>query len=113
MSDIAGYCPACGGSSLFVAEGGYITCSRADCPEPTAVADILDDRETEHLVDLTEDNFTVRHPLRERLRDELLRCDLHHYLTSLSGPPRAPGCYRAKRLDGTWHFIAARKEASR
>ena len=38
---VSGRCPACGGSSLFVAVGGHVTCARADCPAPTAVADQL------------------------------------------------------------------------
>lgn len=30
-------CPACGWSNvLFVANGGYITCSRIECPNPEA-----------------------------------------------------------------------------
>jgi hypothetical protein len=34
---ITARCPACGGSNgLFVAEGGYITCARLDCPDPEA-----------------------------------------------------------------------------
>jgi hypothetical protein len=34
---IAARCPACGWSNcLFVAEGGFITCSRIECPNPEA-----------------------------------------------------------------------------
>lgn len=30
-------CPACGWSNvLFVADGGYVTCSRIECPNPEA-----------------------------------------------------------------------------
>src|SRR5574343_1051347 len=39
---VAGCCPACGGASLFVGEGGYVTCSMRPCPDPTAVADLLE-----------------------------------------------------------------------
>ena len=49
MSDplvVAGRCPACGGSSLFLGSGGYVTCSRSDCPVPDAAASILEDGET-------------------------------------------------------------------
>ena len=38
---VSGRCPACGSSSLFVEVGGHITCARAGCPDPTAVADQL------------------------------------------------------------------------
>ena len=37
---IRGRCPSCGGDSLFVGKGGYLTCARLDCKEPTA-ADTL------------------------------------------------------------------------
>lgn len=36
-------CPACGWSNvLFVAEGGYITCSRLECPNPEAAHKVLE-----------------------------------------------------------------------
>lgn len=33
-------CPACGGS-LFVAEGGWLTCSLIGCPDPSYATDVL------------------------------------------------------------------------
>jgi len=27
-------CPSCNGSFIFIGEGGYLTCSYVDCPEP-------------------------------------------------------------------------------
>ncbi|WP_181360817.1 DUF6085 family protein [Streptomyces sp. S1D4-14] len=40
---ITARCPACGGSnSLFVADGGYITCARIDCPDPEAAHKTLE-----------------------------------------------------------------------
>ncbi len=41
MSDVQGHCPACGGSSLFLGEGGHVTCRRLDCPDPSAADDML------------------------------------------------------------------------
>lgn len=38
---VQGRCPACRGASLFLGSGGYITCSRLDCPNPTAADDLL------------------------------------------------------------------------
>ncbi|MDX2702182.1 hypothetical protein PV350_04885 [Streptomyces sp. PA03-6a] len=38
---VKGRCPACGGS-LFLGEGGYVTCSRLDCPDPDAPNEALD-----------------------------------------------------------------------
>jgi hypothetical protein len=39
--NVQGRCPACSGSSLFLGEGGHVTCSRSDCPSPTAVDNLL------------------------------------------------------------------------
>lgn len=39
---VAGYCPACGGESLFLGSGGFVTCSRLDCADPGAAADLLE-----------------------------------------------------------------------
>ncbi|MCX4444758.1 DUF6085 family protein [Streptomyces albidoflavus] len=39
---VQGRCPACGWSSLFLGVGGYITCSRIDCPTPEAASTLLE-----------------------------------------------------------------------
>ncbi|MGC9540200.1 DUF6085 family protein [Streptomyces sp. UG1] len=104
MADIQGHCPACGWSTLFVGDGGYLTCSRLECPQPDAAHRILADRETDHIVQFDDEGFTIRHPLRERLDDALMRCDLHLYCASLPGPPQPPGRYRAVARDGDWLF---------
>lgn len=39
--NIQGRCPACRGDSLFVGSGGWITCSRIDCPNPSAADQML------------------------------------------------------------------------
>jgi len=95
MTDVQGFCPMGCGQTLSAMDGGHITCRHIDCPHPTAVDEILADRETEHLVVFSESAFTVRHPLRERLDDALMECQLHEHIAGLSGPPTAPGRYRA------------------
>jgi hypothetical protein len=105
---VAGFCPACGHRTLrlTVVDGaGYITCSRLECPEPDLVTQLLDDRETEHIVTITEDGWTIRHPLRERVDDRLTRCDLHEYMVSIAGPPIVEGRYRVSRDSGTWSWV--------
>ena len=104
---VVGHCPACGSSSLFLGEGGHVTCARLDCPNPAAVNELLDDRETEHIVEFGKADFTVRHPLRERLGDALMDCDLHDHIVRMAGPPVRPGRYRVWRHDGhsTWQAI--------
>ena len=93
------------GQTLFVAEGGWITCSMQGCPNPTAVASVLEETETEHVVTLRESDFTVRHPLRERLDDQIDSCALHAYLRNLEGPPSRPGRYRVSWPSNHWEEI--------
>lgn len=44
MPDVQGRCPACHGASLFLADGGHVTCRRLDCPDPCAADDWLHGR---------------------------------------------------------------------
>ncbi|MFJ6566658.1 hypothetical protein ACIQNU_04510 [Streptomyces sp. NPDC091292] len=46
MNNVQGHCPACGGSSLFLGEGGHVTCSRLDCPAPDTADGLLRGGET-------------------------------------------------------------------
>lgn len=39
---VQGRCPACHGASLFLAAENYVTCSRLDCPNPTAASELLE-----------------------------------------------------------------------
>jgi hypothetical protein len=39
---IKGHCPACRRESLFVADGGYVTCSHLECPDPEAASTLLE-----------------------------------------------------------------------
>lgn len=94
--EVKGYCPMGCGGTLFLASGGYVTCSWIECPNPTAACDLLLDPETEHIVVLTADGFSIQHPLRERLEGELFDCGLHRILSAAEGPPWLPGRYRAR-----------------
>lgn len=108
---VAGHCPMGCGQTLFLGSGGYVTCSLDVCPQPDAVAEILADAEAHHIVKLDEDEFTVRHPLRERLNDELMRCSLHAWIAGLSGPPRKTGTYRVLTpVAGPHRWVAAHWE---
>lgn len=80
---IQGFCPVCGGATLVAvptSEKAKLECSNVNCPNPTAAAIILNDDEVDHIVDFEEKGFTMRHPLRERIDDQLLNCSLHNYL---------------------------------
>lgn len=39
---VQGRCPACGWTSLFLGSGGYVTCARAECPQPDAASTLLE-----------------------------------------------------------------------
>jgi hypothetical protein len=101
---VAGHCPMGCGETLFLGQGGFVTCRVIGCSDPAAVSKLLEDREAEHVVVFDERGFTVRHPLRERLDDELLRCDLHRYCADLPGPPPILGHYRTVRRGDDWKF---------
>jgi len=110
VTDVRGFCPMGCGETLFLGDGGYVTCSLIGCPCPDAVSTLLDDRETDHVVHLKERTFTVRHPLRERVDDVLMHCDIDRRLTEFDSPPNYPGHYRVvmaederwiwRRIDG-------------
>lgn len=108
-TQVQGRCPMCGGS-LFLGSGGYVTCSRSDCPNPTAVSDLLTDHTARHhVVVLTDDTFVIEHPLRERLTGTLFSCGLHEALSNASGPPAKPGTYHVHG-DGrsaAWQAVAS------
>lgn len=111
------------GETLEHHDEGQIRCRHMRCPRPGAVTELLLDDETEHIVSFTKDGFTVKHPLRERLDDGLLTCDLHAYLCERQGGflmkrsslrlARASGIYRAVQASqangGDWSFHKADK----
>jgi hypothetical protein len=104
MQQIHGYCPMGCGETLFV-DDDQITCLSSNCPRPDAVSIILSDNEIEHIVVIGQKDFTVKHPLRERLDNELLECDLFEHLESLDGPPVSPGQhYRVTRTGKVWRY---------
>jgi hypothetical protein len=41
MQTVQGRCPACGWTSLFLGDGGYVTCPRLECPNPSAADQLL------------------------------------------------------------------------
>lgn len=55
---VRGQCPGCSKESLFLAVGGYVTCSYISCANPTAASDLLATHE--HTV--TDDRDQLRLP---------------------------------------------------
>jgi phenylpyruvate tautomerase PptA (4-oxalocrotonate tautomerase family) len=91
---VFGFCPMGCGRTLYLDHVGRIMCDNADCPEASSVSVLLAEIETEHIVTLREKDFTVRHPLRERLNGELEKCDLHMHCVALDPSEVVPGTYR-------------------
>lgn len=105
---VVGYCPVCGFDQLWLVHG-VIACGSDECTDPTAVTRLLADDEHEHIVTLGWASFTIRHPLRERLDDALMECDLSEWVDeqmgAQNGPLPDPGRYRASADgDGGWKW---------
>lgn len=101
MSDdrkVKGFCPMGCGETLFLGSGGYVTCSWVKCPRPDAAADILLERESEHIVVLGESTFDIQHPLRER---DALTIDAPVYATSAPVPAEVPSASSPSMLQVT------------
>lgn len=96
--EVAGYCPECGSGLLFLGDGGHVTCGMPDCPAPGAADGILADQQTSHVAVFTDTEFTLRHPLRERLGDALLTCQVHTALAA--GRVMPPGRYVVRAEGG-------------
>lgn len=91
-----GYCPMGCGQTLWINDEDEVVCKHAQCENPDAVRDLLSDPETEHLLYVREEDFTLQHPLRERLDHALVDCQLHRRIREVEGPPK-PGLYRVTR----------------
>lgn len=104
-------CPACGSdNSLFRGFQGRISCSSADCPNPGAVHNLLNDPHIlDHLVSVTDHGWTLRHPLIERIGDALFACDLSGHLTGQreANVDTTPGVYRLEisAKGRVWHLV--------
>lgn len=116
MTPVQGYCPMGCGTTLKRTNFGQVVCDYKDCPDPTRLHRILMDPEGEdHIVVFKEDSFIVQHPLKERMGDRMVECDLHAYIKGQDGPPVEPGRYRALSLETTspqYEFVPAPKEGT-
>lgn len=85
---------------MHVSVGGYCPMG---CGQTLVV---LADPEVEHVVRLDETEFSLQHPLRERLQGRLLDCGMHGRITSPRGlrarvawPVQGCRCRRPPRVD--------------
>lgn len=101
---IAGLCPMGCGPTLFARAGGHITCSALECPNPTAVDQILADPQMGHIVRTDEFDFALQHPLSERIGQTLFDCELNRFLTGLATSPQPPGFYYVTGAGDDWFW---------
>lgn len=100
---VNGYCPMGCGRTIYTNVMGEVHCADPGCPRFDAVDQILNEQETEHVVRLSYDGWSMKHPLRERLDDELLHCAAGAVAAGLGG--RRPfGTYRLYEAGGDWHW---------
>lgn len=94
--EVKGYCPMGCGSTLFLGEGGFVTCSWINCPDPETVSKILEDAaEKDHVVHVTETDWTMQHPIRERAEGDLFKCRMGARVTDFTARHYLdPGLYR-------------------
>lgn len=95
---VRGYCPLGCGETLKIAVHGVddaeVVCSNPACREPLALSEIIGDPETEHIVELREEDYSLQHPLRERLGGALYDCPAHRWPQGLDAAPVPRGRYR-------------------
>lgn len=78
LDSVSGHCPACGNLSLVRAYKGELLCTIEECPSPGAAHALLNlPHINAHLVSVHAGSGTIRHPLIERLNDDLFRCTLN------------------------------------
>lgn len=90
---VQAFCPMGCGTTLHV-RNGILMCEAPRCPNPVAAITVLHDPECEHIVTLAGAQFTIRHPLRERVGDKLMTCGLHTWLSDGGDGNRPAGRYR-------------------
>lgn len=78
---IQGTCPACGDTgSLFVGQGGHVTCARRECPDPGVVDDLLH-RPRYHVLEVDgHGDWALQHAVT--CFPNLLDCDVHRALAA-------------------------------
>jgi len=76
-SHVAGFCPYGCGEKLYLCDG-RILCRDIDCPNEEGLHRILMNTVAGHTINFQDDaycgSYSVVHPLRERIDNELLTC---------------------------------------
>ena len=85
--------------------GAELECTAKSCPQRDAAHRILTDPDAmDHVVVLGASEFSIVHPLRERLDMALAACQLNHVLGDWDNPLHPPGRYRVTLSGQDWVF---------
>ena len=100
---VQGFCPMGCGETLRLNPNGRVFCLDPRCADENAVFKILSDSETTHVIRVGNGGRTIKHPLRERVEDDLLyRCDINHEMFA-HVQHLDPGVYRW--VAGDWRYV--------
>lgn len=100
------FCPACGDDNLRRKQDGRLVCTHPRCPDIDAAHKVLSDSEIHHIVRFDEDGYyNAKHPLRERIGDELLTCAIGDEVMRWMGTPTQ--ARKGEVADTTWRVRAA------
>lgn len=113
-TNVNGYCPACGKQTLVLSVLSNLRCRNTACPDRNVAHTMLSRPSHHHVVRLTNAGYKIRHPLAERVDDQLFSCELDRYLSSCFTAPQAIGTYtvvarekRAENQSERWEWIRA------
>lgn len=81
-------------------QADVIHCLAPGCPDPDAAHKILSDPETRDIVEFTDLDFRILHPLRERIGGSLFDCPVNRACQEIIDDPPEPGRYRAWMDEG-------------
>lgn len=105
LINIPGYCPACGQHSLHTDAQGRsaspVHCLNPHCPDKGAAAKILlEGKQRHHIVALKDGIWTLKHPIRERIGDKLLECEVAARINEALDQTDGDGIWQVSLLDG-------------
>lgn len=89
-----GFCPyGCGQTLIVRSDTGIIKCQKDDCPNAASVTALLIRAIPEHIVNFKDGGFSLKHPLKERVDDNLFECSIHLNIAA-NADPGLRGNYR-------------------